>query len=403
MANSVEKLVKKAAGNMNTKERSEYYNFGFKYFGPFLLGFTRWLEENIEASGAENVFFFARDGYTMQKAYALLHDGDCGKYVYFSRKSLRQALLWKSNSYAESLTYLTYARYVSVAALLEYYGFSEEERADVARACGVELDLDLEYATLADNEVGRALYEANVEVIAEKSREQFDLLRDYLEQIGMEGEVAIVDIGWIGSMQYALETFIRENNMDITVHGFYVGINPEHEVEGTVAGYLYNPDDLGLRKSLLCFFGGLEKLFQSLEGSTEGYRRSDGTIVPKLGRYEYADDAQVRGFIREWQQGALDFVEAAKAASMDGIALQDLAMPLVEFGKNPPLWGVKLFKFFYNIDGNKQYFVSRKPLYKYGVRELMHALSNSVWKTGFMKSVFKLPLPYYKVYELLRK
>ena len=78
-------------------------------------------------------------------------------------------------------------------------------------------------------------------------------------------------------------------------------------------------------------------------------------------------------------------------------------MPLVEFGKSPPLWGVKLFSFFYNVDGTKQHFVAQKPLWKYRPKELLHDLSNSVWKTGFMKSVLKVPFPYFKIYDILRK
>lgn len=39
--------------------------------------------------------------------------------------------------------------------------------------------------------------------------------------------------------------------------------------------------------------------------------------------------------------------------------------------------------------------MSQKKLVQYKPRELMHALSNSVWKTGFLKSVFKIPFPYF--------
>ena len=79
------------------------------------------------------------------------------------------------------------------------------------------------------------------------------------------------------------------------------------------------------------------------------------------------------------------------------------AMPLIKCGKNPSLKNVKLFSFFYNTDGIKEYYVSQKGLFQYKPKELLHELSNSVWKTGFMKSVFKIPFPYYWVYCLLKK
>lgn len=406
MNKAVQKTVRREAGRNPAKERSEYYDFGFQYFGPFLYGFTEWLRRRLEEEELSKVFFFSRDGYMMQKAYELLApEVPKTKYVYFSRKSLRQSLLWKCDGFRDSLRYLTYENFISVGRLLDYYGFGETEREAIAKQYGYDLKEDLPWATLSENETAASIYSTLEDTINEKSKAQYDLLESYLDTIGMEGHVAIVDIGWIGSMQYALEEFARMSGRDLLVSGFYVGMNPENPISGSAEGYLYNKEDLTLRKSLLCFFGGLEKLFQSLEGSTDGYAWNHGKAVPTLAPYEYEEDPTVQQFIREWQQGALDFIALLKGDKKAPV-IQDLtvyAEPLVAFGKNPPLWGVKLFSFFYNVDGTKQYFVAQKPLWKYRPKELVHDLSNSVWKTGFMKSVLKIPFPYFKIYEFLRK
>lgn len=81
----------------------------------------------------------------------------------------------------------------------------------------------------------------------------------------------------------------------------------------------------------------------------------------------------------------------------------ELAMPLIKFGKYPSLKDVELFSFFYNTDGIKEYYVSQKGLLEYKPKELLRALSNSVWKTGFMKSVFKIPFPYFYIYSWIRR
>ena len=177
----------------------------------------------------------------MQKAFELLQpDFPKTKYVYFSRKSLRQSLLWKCDGFRESLRYLTYENFISVGRLLDYYGFGEHERAAVAEQYELDLTKDLPWNTLSDNETAQHVYDLLREDIVRKSREQYDLLEGYLDAIGMEGKVAIVDIGWIGSMQYALEEFARMSGRDLTVSGFYVGMNPENPVEGLAEGYLYN-------------------------------------------------------------------------------------------------------------------------------------------------------------------
>ncbi len=77
----------------------------------------------------------------------------------------------------------------------------------------------------------------------------------------------------------------------------------------------------------------------------------------------------------------MDFIKKVRLSDPEW-SDRDLAMPLVEFGKNPPMKGVKLFSFLYNTDGTKSYYVSRKSLVQYHPKELIHDLSNSVWKTG---------------------
>lgn len=406
MNQAVKRAIRRESGKLSGEKRSEYYNFGFEYFGPFLYGFTSWLKQRLTEEGLTNVYFFSRDGYMMQKAFHLLApEFPNTQYVCFSRKSLRQSLLWKCDDFQASLRYLTYENFISVGRLLDYYGFGEAERERIAKEYGWDLAEDLPWATLSDNRKAETVYDTLKEDILRKSKEQYELLTSYLDSIRMEGSCAIVDIGWIGSMQYALEQFAAFSGRDLRVHGFYVGMNPENPVTGPAEGWLYNKDDLALRKSLLCFFGGLEKLFQSLEGSTDGYTWKDGTAVPVLAPYEYEGDAPVQAAIKDWQQGALDFMEGVQKDpdAAEAAALRDWAEPLVAFGKSPPLKGVKLFSFFYNVDGTKQYFVAQKPLWKYAPKELAHDLSNSVWKTGFMKSVLKVPFPYFKVYDLLRK
>ncbi len=406
MKKPVTNAVARESKKCSRKERSEYFDFGFQYFGPFLYGFTSWLSNRIKQEGLTKVFFFSRDGYMMQKAFEILEpDFPKTKYVYFSRKSLRQSLLWKCDGFAESLRYLTYENFISVGRLLDYYGFGEGERVVVAKQHDLDLAQDLPWNTLSQNETAKQVYELLQSDINRKSREQYDLLTDYLDAIGMEGDVAIVDIGWIGSMQYALEEFARMSGRKLKVSGFYVGMNPENPITGLAEGYLYNKGDLALRKSLLCFFGGLEKLFQSCEGSTDGYERQGNSVVPVHASYEYEGDTRIQNYIEEWQDGALEFVRLAHEDALSDTTdnLREWAMPLVEFGKSPPLWGVKLFSFFYNVDGTKQYFVAQKSLWKYKPKELLHDLSNSVWKTGFMKSVLKVPFPYFKIYDILRK
>ena len=243
-----------------------YYEFGRTYFGPFLLGFTRWLNSEILQHKINKVFFFARDGYMMEKAFKLVNQESVyEKYVYFSRKSIRQALLHRCIDYTDSLRYISATIYISFGGLLEYYGFDESERIRLAKSYSLDLQHDFEVNHLAANIRVKKIYDDLREEINKKSREQDVLLLKYIKQNDINGEVGIVDIGWQGSMQYYLETFFAVHSLDVQLTGYYVGILPKKILLGKTYGFLYDMNNKKLRKKVLCFSGGLERMFQSLE------------------------------------------------------------------------------------------------------------------------------------------
>lgn len=386
------------------KEKSAYYQFGWNCFGPFLLGFTKWLDLKLRNEKIQKVYFFSRDGYMMEKAYKLLQSKISEtQYVYFSRKSIRQALLYRCETFEESLQYLSVEKFVSLGKILEYYGFSIQERENLADKNNWNLFTEYQYETLQNNSVIRSIYDKLKKEINEKSEKQRLYLLKYLEQINFCGDCAIVDIGWHGSMQYYLEKFCKLNGINVRLHGYYVGILPNVPLTGTTDGYVYSSEKPQFRKSMLCFFGVLEKLFQSMEGSTYGYEQKENRIIPVCNEYEFSEKRNLIQCIGEWQKAAIDFINKTIDICIDEEEYIRLAYPLIKFGKYPSLNDVKLFSFFYNTDGIKEYYVSQKGLFKYKPKELVRALSNSVWKTGFMKSVFKIPLPYFYIYSWLRK
>lgn len=392
-------------------EKNKYYEFGQQKFGPFLYGFVRWLKNELIRRGFEKVFFFSRDGYMMQKAFDIINDTDIvSQYVYVSRRSLRQPLIHECTDFEDSLKYLSKERYISFGKLLEYYGYDESEKSKVATEAGINLEETMPYDEVAKNALARKLYEDNRESIVGYSREQDELLLEYTEQLNMRGKFAIVDIGWHGNMQRYLELYMKSHGYDVSFEGFYIGILPDVELTTEVHGYIYSPENPKPYKKLLSFFGVSEKLLQGFEGSTAGYTRiEDGLIGPKLMAYEYEGDQQVISAIQSWQSGALDYVRSC----MDGVdktnqisvdaSDEQLTKPLIRFGMKPSLKDTNLFSFFYNTDGTKAYYTAQKSLFRYRPKELVHALADSPWKTGFMKSVFKLPLPYYLIYKILKK
>lgn len=389
-----------------TKNRL-YDEFGYEKFGPFLYGFTEWLRKNLKKSGHSKVFFLSRDGYMMEKANEIFQTTDkmeCEfEYIYFSRNSLRHALLWTAESYEDSFRYLTYSKYIPFAEIVSYYGL-EKEDIEKNLAWKDKWDQDIAFEHLRQDQEVKNLYETFSEEIKVRSREQYQLIIKYFDQICFfQDDVAIVDIGWHGTMQAYLEELVKVAGKSTKVTGYYVGIHADQRVSGPVRGYMYEDGLSRKRKELLCFFGVVEKFFQSQEGSAKGYQEIKGKIVPTQEEYEYQDDADVVKILQSLQSGALRYVKDEDQKKTGDADMKKYEKPLLRFGKYPTLKETRLFRFLYNTDGMKVYFLPQKPLMKYGLKEFMHALSNSCWKTGFLKEAFKLPLPYYYVYELLRK
>ena len=284
-----------------------------------------------------------------------------------------------------------------------YYGFTREQAVIIGKEYGLTVDKYFLYKNLACDTELKKIYENRVEIIKKKSKMQYQMIVNYMHQINMIGNVAIVDVGWSGTIQWCLEEIINTMKEDIKVSGYYLGINPHRVVSGQVYGYLYNGISK-MRKELLCFLGVIEAFFQSNEGTTIGYAGIEKEkVIPIKAESEYSDNLKAQKALENVQNGAMQYISDKGQMKLDGVSLHESVDVFVKFGKNPTLKETRMFSFLFNLDGKKEYFLPQKPIFRYRPSEFMHALSKSCWKTGFMKAAFKIPLPYYRLYEMLRK
>lgn len=391
--------------NGGMKDYKRFQQFGYSKFGPFLYAYTKWLYDEIKKKNIKKVYFLARDGYMMKKSFDLFcarnNDSVESFYFYCSRRSLRNALIKDATNYEESLKYYTFRKVSTVEDILEYYDFNNATRKEIALQHNIDLKRNVKFEDLkTDNEI-KKIFEQHKEDILNNSKRQYKLVVNYLEQNFLDGSVALVDIGWHGSMQYYLEQICYKANIKAYFTGYYIGNTSFSDVKGDMSGFLFDDDNPAHRAESMCFFGVLEKLFQSREGSTIGYRTKDGKVMPILDKYEYSDNIQIASVIRELQRAALKFVKNQLREAGNTFNRDKYIKPLLHFGKYPSLTDTDMFSFFYNVDGHKIFFTSQKELFQYSLSELLNAFRFSPWKTGFMKSLFKIPFPYYLIYKAL--
>lgn len=373
------------------------HRFGTEILGPFVAAFTEWLRGEVRAAKPAKLFFFSRDGFLMQQAYEIADAkaplGVPHEYVHFSRRALRTPLLHSCKTMGETLSLLSWQRYVSYSEVFSFWGLTDAEIRECVARTGDKVVPFEALPRCADLEEA---FVRHADVIRSRSAEQFRLVGEYIRKIGMSGRVAIVDIGWHGTMQLQLEALLRALGVEADILGLYVGIGPRRALRGEARGFIYTGKDDNRRFRILCFFGGGEKLFQGFEGSTMGYEGSPDGVRPALDAFEYSDDTDILATIGHYQSAALDFVRGGRPGS---------AEPLLRFGCNPPSWGRRLFRRFFNFDnGVRLYLLPQKSPLRHSPREFVLRLSQSSWKTGFLRDTLRLPfLPYLTLYKLLKK
>ena len=61
----------------------------------------------------------------------------------------------------------------------------------------------------------------------ENAQKELNILVKYLEQEGISGDIAVIDLGWNGSMQRSLVQICQGNGMDVNIIGFFLAQRDE--------------------------------------------------------------------------------------------------------------------------------------------------------------------------------
>lgn len=122
--------------------------------------------------------------------------------------------------------------------------------------------------------------------VAERSKRVFPDVMRYLEQEGLLEDVpwALVDSGWIGTLQQTMERLLRSRRPDMRLEGYYFGLYevPAGARRDAYRCFYFSPAS-GLRRKVLfsnCLF---ETLCSAPEGMTLRYApAADGRMAPVL-------------------------------------------------------------------------------------------------------------------------
>lgn len=259
--------------------------------GPVFFQFVLWVLHEAIEKGFKTLYFLARDGHIFYEiANKLVNqynlDIEC-RYLYCSRIAFSIPTLNLNES--EILDGIFIEGYsTTILTILERARLSNSEKNVVLNL--IEYPVSKYDVVLTNEELMALKYTLSncnefMSMLREKSKKSYKEVMLYLEQEGIfkQNKIAIVDSGWMGSIQKMLERLINSQNANIQITGFYFGVfnTNYNEFSGLINGFYINK-----AKPLNRYLSFNNNLFECLcsysDGMTIGYQITEEKVVPLL-------------------------------------------------------------------------------------------------------------------------
>lgn len=307
-----------------------------RVLAPALNGFVLWFLDEAMKHNIKRLYFLARDGYFMYlyaKRYVEQYDLpiEC-RYLYCSRYSLRVPMYHLDID--EALSYVTLGGLdVSLDKIMRRASLTREQEETVLQELKIGYEPEEQISRDELSNVKEALRNCGIfmQYLKENSQEAMPALQEYIRQEGLLDDVkmALVDSGWVGSMQKQLNKLVhyvrqqelvkadgvnRANVPQTKLSGYYWGLYdlPAGVSQADYHTYYFKPGGDIRRKVYFsnCLFEGI---FSAPHGMTLGYEKVGDVIKPRL-----ADiSSKRREFLELTEKYLLDYEEVTKISHTD--------------------------------------------------------------------------------------
>lgn len=378
-----------------TRSEKSPCRWGYITMSKIEYAFLKWLYEGLKVLQPQKVLFLTREGLFFKEGFEILgldKEFDC-KIFYASRRSMLCAL---ANSDREFVINYIRATCCSVDELFKIFSLNKEYISSICEKYRIKDSSDSLGLLPFENIIGDIIdfSEKHISV-------QFNLLKKYIIDLQLDGRVALVDIGWNGTMQLLMERMIKEIGINVELIGYYLG-----EFSGTPLKYDIN------KKGFLCNSCNPDKVkevtngaylfeqcFTPNIGSTIGYQEKEGKITPIL---KEKDQDEI---IREVQQGVVKalreisfFDSECELIYEKNQLLQSISYPNRDYAEM--LGNIK----WKDVESYRFLAKPRKRMaYIFHPNQIFEDLRKSGWKSAFLLRLFYIPFPYFRIYKKLKK
>lgn len=255
---------------------------------PMMAEFVRWVLVSALHSGKKRLYFLARDGYFMCRAAQLFCTAfslpaEC-RYLSVSRHALRLPLLHTDHGWALDAVCRAGGS-VTPEQVLMRAGLTAQERQITLEQLHLPYPPDRPIPTAALPELKRVLSQCAffLQRMDIHSAAALPSLTGYLKQEGLAGGTAdaVVDSGWVGSIQEALMRACTIAGRTCPLEGYYFGLYslPRLAVRSDYHCYYFAPEG-DIRRKVYFSSSLFEAALTAPHGTTTGYRESSGSYAP---------------------------------------------------------------------------------------------------------------------------
>lgn len=388
--------------NLNT-QKNELYKIGFQTLGPILYFYSKYLLKELKKYNINQVYFLAREGYILKKAFDIVNTDKNIKsnYFYASRQSLRIPLLCECKSLDETMNLLNMRRITTLKDFFINIGLNIKEYKDIIKEFNYT-----ENTNISDKKF-EEFYNKIYPYIKENSEIKRKNLIGYLKTFNFERNLAISDVGWTGTMQKALSILFNNVKYKINMNGFYVGLNDTYKSNpecDKMHQYLFEKE--GEYIKVRGFLNLFESFFLAGHGTTLYYEKKNGQYVPVLDEYEY--DEKESKLYENIQKGAIDFVEKFNSNHYKEFynpTAKEVFSYIEKLGIEPSNKDIEIFGNMPYVETTKNFMAHPKKIRYYITHPKIYYIDfcNCSWKIGFLKKSLKMKLNYFRLYKLLDK
>lgn len=289
---------------------------------PALLSFVSWVLREAVILGKMRLYFLSRDGYQMY------------------RVALRLTELWKLPI---ECRYLCVSRYsmrvpeyhlrphrcldkicvggidVTPEKILKRAALTVQESEEIISALGWQdrRQKILNYRQVLELKELLREQPKLFQYVRAHSKAAYENAVAYLQQEGLFSDeaYALVDSGWIGTLQESIQTLIHSRRSDIQVEGFYFGLYelPAGAEASVYHAYYFTPRK-GLRRKAHFSNSLFEAICSADEGMTKGYEQKGECSVPQRELHGNPNKEQLRRNLYALERFLIHYDEPWKKA-----------------------------------------------------------------------------------------